>query len=175
MPTSPTLKSSHSRRKKSLPDTLPSSNTPKSKIKRKKPRASLPAYPTKNVVGHVTIVQSFIRGKRERDAIKAMVEKQIQNRRFSIMEILQAEQNYNRILLTIMKYYKIPATQSDLFSFSEIKYMFMNLDQIFESSQRFLKILEVLFKEDPLVVGHRLGLLFLKMVCQYEKIQTRRW
>src|SRR5690606_13790107 len=109
----------------------------------------------------------FIRGKLERKSFKTMIFHQLQKRRFSLIEILNAEKSYNNILQIIIKFFKNPAMQSNLFTFSEIKSIFINIDEIYESSCKFYRQLEELFTEDPLYIGHRIGILFLKMVYTF--------
>jgi len=115
------------------------------------------------------IIQAYFRGRIERARVKHMIEKQVMGRRFTMEEILLSERRYVHHLDLIVNLFLRPLQKTDILTPAEISAIFMNIEKLYQLARNFLRQLEELFTEDPLVIGHRIGLLFLNMVPEWRQ------
>jgi predicted nucleic acid-binding protein len=113
------------------------------------------------------IIQAYFRGRIERAKVKHMVEKQVLGRRFTMEEILLSERRYVHHLDLIVNLFLRPLQKTDILTPAEINAIFMNVEKLHQMARSFLSKLEELFTEDPLVIGHRVGLLFLNTIPEW--------
>lgn len=112
----------------------------------------------------IQVLQAYFRGRIERARVKHMVEKQVMGRRFTMEEILLSERRYVHHLDLIVNLFLKPLQKTDVLTPAEIATIFMNVEKLHQMARNFLRQLEELFVEDPLVIGHRVGLLFLNTI-----------
>lgn len=110
------------------------------------------------------VLQAYFKGRIERARVKHMVEKQVMGRRFTMEEILLSERRYVHHLDLIVNIFLKPLQKTDVLTPTEINTIFMNIEKLHALARNFLRQLEELFQEDPLVIGHRVGLLFLNTI-----------
>jgi hypothetical protein len=115
----------------------------------------------------IQLIQAYFRGRIERARVKHMVEKQVMGRRFTMEEILLSERRYIHHLDLIVNLFLKPLQKTDVLTPAEINAIFMNVEKLHGMARSFLRQLEELFLEDPLVIGHRVGLLFLNTIPEW--------
>jgi hypothetical protein len=113
------------------------------------------------------IIQAYFRGRIERAKVKHMVEKQVMGRRFTMEEILLSERRYVHHLDLVITHFLRPLQKTDILTQAEMTAIFMNIEKLHQIARNFLRQLEELFVEDPLVIGHRVGLLFLNTIPEW--------
>ena len=119
---------------------------------------------TPDDIHKIQVLQAYFRGRIERARVKHMVEKQVMGRRFTMEEILLSERRYVHHLDLIVNIFLKPLQKTDVLTPNEIATIFMNVEKLHQLARNFLRQLEELFVEDPLVIGHRVGLLFLNTI-----------
>lgn len=113
------------------------------------------------------IIQAYFKGRIERAKVKHMIEKQVMGRRFTMEEILLSERRYVHHLDLIITHFLKPLQKTDVLTQIEISAIFLNVEHLYQLARNFLRQLEDLFKEDALVIGHRVGLLFLNTIPEW--------
>lgn len=116
---------------------------------------------------NLQIIQAYFKGRIERAKVKHMIEKQVMGRRFTMEEILLSERRYVHHLDLIITHFLKPLQKTDILTPAEIQAIFMNVEKLYQLARNFLRQLEELFKEDALVIGHRVGLLFLNTIPEW--------